>query len=219
MFFCLHRLRSLRPLLAHLVAALEQTRSPPSLDELSHHLRLTACLCCWPHPFIPTLLSHFLPAPLVHAAVWLVLPWHRVARMRLHIQHLVFSSQRAADEIEVQWRKTHSIRKQPCGLPLRTLHLCLTLMRLPSLVSIQQTDSCRLDHVGWLFLLGLPPRAQLPSTKGFFCFLSCWLLFLNATIFSGTRLGFSLILCTSMDTSGSLVSTQAEEQSFHVRYR
>lgn len=62
----------------------------------------------------------------------------------------------------------------------------------------------------------LVPNSLQPES---FCFLSCWLLFLNATIFSGTRLGFSLILCTSMDTSGSLVSTRAEEQSFHVRYR
>ncbi|KAF0047031.1 hypothetical protein F2P81_000664 [Scophthalmus maximus] len=38
-------------------------------------------------------------------------------------------------------------------------------------------------------------------------------------IFSGTKLGLSLILCTSMDTSGSVVSTPVEEQSLHVRYR
>lgn len=197
-------------LLAHLVAPLEHTCTSPSLDELS--LRLDWQLACVDpiHSFPSCSLTSCLP-PLVHAAVWSVLPWHRVARMRLHTQHLVFSSQRAADEVEVRWRKTRSIWKQPCGLPLRTLQLYLTLVELPSPVNIQQRDSCRLDHVG------LPPRAQLPLTKDFFFFLVG--SFLNATIFSGTRLGFSLILCTSMDTSGSVVSTRAEEPSFHVRYR
>lgn len=138
--------------IAHLVATLELTRTSPSLDELSHLLRLTACLS-WPliHPFPPCSFTSSLPR-LCTLLFWLVLPWHRVARMRLHIQHLVFSSQRAADEIEGQWRKTHSARKQPCGLTLRTLQLCLTLVGLPSPVNTQQRDSRRLDHVGWLFV-------------------------------------------------------------------
>lgn len=73
----------------------------PSLDHLSQRLRLTACLLWPPQPFLTTLhLSSFLPAPPPppHAAVWLVLPWHPVSRKRLHIQHLVFFSQRAAEE-------------------------------------------------------------------------------------------------------------------------
>lgn len=137
-------------LLAHLVAPLEHTCTSPSLDELSHSFRLDWQLACVDpiHSFPPCSLTSCLP-PLVHAAVWSVLPWHHVARMRLHTQHLVFSSQRAADEVEVRWRKTRSIWKQPCGLPLRTLQLYLTLVELPSPVNIQQRDSRRLDHVGW----------------------------------------------------------------------
>ena len=64
-----------------------------------------------------------------------------------------------------------------------------------------------------------PPSPFLTPFDQRIIFLSRWLLFPNATIFLGTKLGFSLILCTSMDTSGSVVSMQAEEQSLHVRYR
>lgn len=56
---------------------------------------------CWP----PTIHSRSPPAPLVLAAVWLVLPWQRVAGMRLHVQRLVFSSQRAT--VSLKWRKAH----------------------------------------------------------------------------------------------------------------
>lgn len=86
----------------------------------------------------------------------------------------------------------------------------LTVVGLPSPVNIQQRDCCRLEHIGWPF----------GSPKSFLVvFFPLRVLVLNATIFSGTKLGFSLILCTSMDTGGSVVSTRAEEQSFHVRYR
>jgi len=158
---------------------------------------------CWP----PTIHSRSPPAPLVLAAVWLVLPWQRVAGMRLHVQRLVFSSQRATGEPEVA-QSTRS-RTQPRGLRLGTLQLCLTLMGLPSPGTTQQRDGHRLDHLVWLLVF---------HRRSFWLFF-CHPFFSRKRFFSGTKLGFSLILCTSMETSGSVVSTGNEEQSFHVRYR
>lgn len=100
---------------------------------------------------------------------WLVLPWHRVARMRLHIQHLVFSSQRAADEIEARWRKNTQCTKAAVWR-LRTQQLCQTLMG----VTFYLATFSRLYHVGWPFCLVY----RLLLTKSFFPFFFSSLLVL-----------------------------------------
>lgn len=68
----------------------------------------------WPRAFISAPLSRFLLTPLVHAAVWLVLPWHRAARKRLHMQHLVFSSQRAANKRLRASDAKHTLHESSC---------------------------------------------------------------------------------------------------------
>lgn len=167
-------------------------------------------------PCTYSLLSRFLPALLVHAAVGLVLPWRRVARKRLHIQHLVFSSQRAANERLRGSDAKQTICESSCvewrsGLCSSNTHG----------FTIPCQHSAEGQSQAWpLWVTFIPFTASCPTPFWQLFAFFCWLLFfLNANIFSGTKLGFSLILCTSMDTSGSVVSMRAEEQSFHVRYR
>lgn len=167
----------LQPLLDHLEAPVVLLCTSSGPDKLSHWVlaRLTACLC-WPHPVILSLPS--LPSrlpPLVGAAVWSVLPWHRAATSRLHKQHLVFSSQRAADKIEGRWRKTGTLWQQPCELALRTLQLCLTPMRSPL--------PCRHSGEGqsqtwphWIFCF-LSLCSALFNLHCFYFFLTCRLIF------------------------------------------
>lgn len=108
--------------------------------------------CVDPHPLISALLSHFLPAPLVHAAVWLVLPWHQCGQTEAsHTASCVLFTEGPLTRLRCSDANTHGIRTQPCGL--RTLQLCLTLMGSPSPVNTQQRDAHRLtDHVSWLFV-------------------------------------------------------------------
>ena len=137
-----------RSLLAHLVVHLELRRRLRAAW-MNWVTALDWQLLCVVTPSIlfPTRsLSPCLPH-LCTLLFWLVLPWHRVARMRLHIQHLVFSSQRAADEIEARWRKNTQCTKAAVWR-LRTQQLCLTLMG----VTFYLATFSRLDHVRWLFV-------------------------------------------------------------------
>lgn len=87
-YLCLHCFYTRRrPKLSHPVSTVEHMQhiSKPGSVESSSYIDSFPAL------------TPSISACLVHAAVWLLLPWHRVARARLHTQHLVFSSHRAAD--------------------------------------------------------------------------------------------------------------------------
>lgn len=142
----------------------------------------------------PTLLSHFLPATTSRARCCLV-----SVAMAPCGQNEASHAASCVLFPEGSWGEWGAVKAR--GLPLRGWPSPVQTHRLLADLSAPQ---CALAKVFFFFCAFSPLLSPFIS---------------NATFSTGTRLGFSLILCTSMDSSGSVVSTRAEQQSFHVRYR